>query len=278
MTYPEYLMQLPAPFEWSALFNYGGFDTGHFPHAHAFFQFSYVLEGELNIDFPGGEQCPLHEGELIVISPDVPHLWHSGKDISTRAFTFLAGICTHEQFGRIADLLAPWVRNTHWRTRVEPDKVASLIERLIEVRKSKEITADVTCYGLNIMLLALFSESVISEYGLEDQGPIPVPVAKSLHFMEKNYMKMISLGEIAADAGISVSRFSALFNDSTGRSPMQYLNGFRLNKAQSLLIHSRLGMEEIAKMTGFNSIHYFSRAFRKMTGCPPAVFRRQHQG
>jgi AraC-like DNA-binding protein len=60
---------------------------------------------------------------------------------------------------------------------------------------------------------------------------------------------------------------------STGSLPKQYLLDLRLNKAEDLLLSTKLNINEIADQTGFDSIYYFSKRFKKKNASSPTSFR-----
>jgi transcriptional regulator GlxA family with amidase domain len=58
---------------------------------------------------------------------------------------------------------------------------------------------------------------------------------------------------------------------------MQYLSNLRLSAATSFLIHTEMGIQQIAEETGFNSIHYFSRLFKRTYGVSPQQWRAKRR-
>lgn len=79
------------------------------------------------------------------------------------------------------------------------------------------------------------------------------------------------------DLKISRGYFFELFKQSTGLSPVQYINNFRISRAKDDLRFSDLSVTEIAEKHHFSSIHYFSKLFRQITGFTPREFRETHQ-
>ncbi|MGG1553980.1 helix-turn-helix domain-containing protein [Paenibacillus ferrarius] len=58
-----------------------------------------------------------------------------------------------------------------------------------------------------------------------------------------------------------------------GQPFSDYLNMRRMSAAKELLIHTRLGIEEIAGRVGFTSLNSFSRAFKRIHGVTPTSYR-----
>ncbi len=81
-----------------------------------------------------------------------------------------------------------------------------------------------------------------------------------------------SLAEIAA---MSRSSFAEHFARSFGRSPMNFVNHIRMQRATQLLAVENLSIDEVARTIGYSSRSHFSRAFKEHSGLPPRDFRSE---
>ncbi|GIX07840.1 MAG: hypothetical protein KatS3mg115_2243 [Candidatus Poribacteria bacterium] len=81
--------------------------------------------------------------------------------------------------------------------------------------------------------------------------------------------------EMAKAAGLSSSRFSVLFKEFFGVSPMEDLLVTRLKAACMQLASSSRRVQDIARLCGFRSVEYFTRAFRQRVGCSPREYSRR---
>jgi AraC-like DNA-binding protein len=59
-------------------------------------------------------------------------------------------------------------------------------------------------------------------------------------------------------------------------TPILYLNWIRIEKAKDLLENTDTSISEISELIGFQSIHYFSRYFKKKENCTPTEYRIRH--
>jgi transcriptional regulator GlxA family with amidase domain len=98
-------------------------------------------------------------------------------------------------------------------------------------------------------------------------------VEKAVLFMESNCQRVIRLHQIAANAGVSRSRLSALFLAQLEVSPMRFLKTIRMQQARGLLQSSSLNVKEIAARAGFNDISHFVRDFSRLYGKSPRTIR-----
>jgi transcriptional regulator GlxA family with amidase domain len=72
------------------------------------------------------------------------------------------------------------------------------------------------------------------------------------------------------------SAFRKAFKRMTGQSPNQYHLNVRLNRAKKLLTSTVLNINEISNHTGFESVYYFSKLFKKKNGVSPRSYRNEN--
>ena len=94
-----------------------------------------------------------------------------------------------------------------------------------------------------------------------------------LSYIEGNLSQDISLGDIAAVAGVSVSHFKSLFRESVGLPAHQYLIRRRVDRAKSLLHEGKLSVSQIALETGFAHQSHLAHHMRRVLGVSPKKLR-----
>jgi AraC family transcriptional regulator len=92
-------------------------------------------------------------------------------------------------------------------------------------------------------------------------------------YIEDNLNQDMSLGEIAAVAGVSVSHFKTLFRESVGLPVHQYVIRRRLERARVLLAERELSISQIACETGFAHQSHLARHMRRVLGVSPKALR-----
>jgi AraC family transcriptional regulator len=98
-----------------------------------------------------------------------------------------------------------------------------------------------------------------------------------LSFIEDNLSRNISLGEIAAVAGLSVSHFKTLFRAAVGLPVHQYVIRRRIERAKILLSESNLPISQIALETGFAHQSHLAHHMRRVLGISPKAVRELHR-
>ncbi len=92
-------------------------------------------------------------------------------------------------------------------------------------------------------------------------------------YIRENFATLRSLRATAAAAGVGYDHLRHVFKERRGRSLVRYLNEVRMERAKTLLVHSRLPLKQIAAMCGFRDEYYFSAVFRRHVRMPPGRYR-----
>lgn len=90
-----------------------------------------------------------------------------------------------------------------------------------------------------------------------------------------NLAEPIVMADIAAELGMSESRFSRFFKRATGNSFTDFVNRVRINSACHLLMQTDHYVTDICYQVGFNNVANFNRRFLEIKGMTPTEFRRQ---
>jgi len=90
-----------------------------------------------------------------------------------------------------------------------------------------------------------------------------------------NMADPISMSDVAAELGMSESRFSRFFRRSTGNSFTDFVNRVRINSACHLLMQTDHYVTDICYQVGFNNVANFNRRFLEIKGMTPSEFRKQ---
>jgi AraC-like DNA-binding protein len=84
----------------------------------------------------------------------------------------------------------------------------------------------------------------------------------------------VSLKDLAALCGLSVSYFVRAFKQSTGDPPYRWILRHRVERSKSMLASTDTALAEIAVLCGFADQSHFTRMFKSFVGVTPAAWRR----
>ncbi len=108
---------------------------------------------------------------------------------------------------------------------------------------------------------------------LQEQGaPEADYIDKAIHCIRSEYMRDLTVRELADRLNLDRSYFSGLFRKRTGSSPGRYLMTFRLEKAAELMVEHGERASTAALSVGYTDLFHFSKAFKKHFGLSPREY------
>ncbi|MDF2714842.1 MAG: AraC family transcriptional regulator, partial [Paenibacillus sp.] len=102
-------------------------------------------------------------------------------------------------------------------------------------------------------------------------------VERSIDRMRQQFRETLTVEQLAAEANVGRWLYTRLFREITGKIPLDFLNGLRINQAKQLLMTTDDRLHDIATNTGFSNEYYFNRRFKQTVGITPSQYRRRHQ-
>ena len=99
-------------------------------------------------------------------------------------------------------------------------------------------------------------------------------IKKVMAYVEENLQEKILLKDLSALCLMSEKYFCSFFKKQTNLTPIEYINRVRISKACDLLSLSSMNVTEISLECGFESLSYFIRQFKKITGVSPTEYKK----
>lgn len=96
-----------------------------------------------------------------------------------------------------------------------------------------------------------------------------------LLYIESNYGNYVTLDDLAKRANINSRYFCRFFKDMTHKTPIEYLNYYRIKCSCDKLFITDKNITEIAFDCGFNDLSYFIKVFRRFKGITPYQFLKK---
>ncbi|GAA0822481.1 AraC family transcriptional regulator [Clostridium tertium] len=102
-------------------------------------------------------------------------------------------------------------------------------------------------------------------------------IQESIDFINNNYMKAITVQEVANHVSLSRSYLYKMFIKHLGQSTQSYLINIRMYKSSLLLKETSLPISEVANKVGYSDPLLFSKAFSKHFSMSASNYRKIHQ-
>jgi AraC-like DNA-binding protein len=233
--------------------------------------------------FVGDWIGPFQPGHLVLCGPRLPHNWISldmpegGVPERDLVIQFAHGPIAHaaEQIPEMAEVMALLERA---RNGIEFFGLSERAVQHFHAVKSARGFQRLAAFCAYLSDLARCTDfrllSSVRMQGEEDEAEND-QVNALVNRIMRDFAQPMSAAEIAAELGMSESRFSRFFRRATGNTFTDFVNRIRVNRAGQLLMETDRLVTHICYEVGFNNVANFNRRFLEVKGVTPSEFRRQ---
>lgn len=250
-------------------------------HFHKFLELLYCIHGRYDI-MVNGHNYECECGDFVIIHTMEPHLTRPvDKGCQLLCVQFDLSVLDNN-FSSVyeSQFLLPFIRGMasykqHIRTQRGTMLESILSELLIEYQQKKP--GYEMCIRGNFLRLFTYLirnkyiEIVDTLFDNEDLDRIR-PV---IDYLEKEIKNDLTVSQAAAKSCMSYYHFCRLFKKVTGKTFVEYQNFVRIKKAEKLLTTTSMTITDIAYHTGFGSVAYFNRIYKRETGQSPMCYRKK---
>lgn len=138
--------------------------------------------------------------------------------------------------------------------------------------------ADVMFYAKNPRdMITLFQKNIneMLEYITDETEDESGIIQKIKNLVEKEYMRDISLNDVAEQVNLAPAYVSYIFKKETGTTLIRYITEIKMEKAKFLLEEGILKINQIARECGYENPSYFNRTFKNYFGITPKQFKER---
>lgn len=250
-------------------------------HWHEALEFDYVVEGSVKVSTASQTQT-FQKGEAFFINTNVLTSMVNSQDciLDSHLFhpVFLGG---HFKSVFETKYLNPVLQNKNLdllpiRGQTQQQKqITSRLRQLarLQQEQDREFQTRSLVGEIWLLLLEELKNTQLRQVSTKNQDRLLTMMA----FIQENHGEKLTLEEIADAAAVSTRECLRCFRNAIDRSPVEYLNDYRLQTALKLLENTDMPVTEIALRTGFGGSSYFSKMFRRTYGKTPAQHRKEYR-
>jgi len=249
-------------------------------HFHPEFELVYIegASGTRHV----GEHISTYEGsDLVLIGSNIPHL-NFDYGIKTSYQKVVAHIKTEFVNQHIQDiselnLLTNLFEKSkhgiafHGRVKDEVGKKLFHFENLKPFEQYLQLIEILQTLAQTNNFELLHKTPFTKKQSEREQGRI----RKIYAYVDKNYNRKIELSEIANMSNMTKEGFCRYFKKATNYTFIEFLNRYRISHAKRYLMAGK-SVSEVCYSTGFESLSYFNRTFKKITNENPSEFRKRY--
>lgn len=249
-------------------------------HWHDDIELIAVLSGEMQYNI-NGERVTLKAQEGILVNARQMHFGFSDSKEECEFLCILLHpmlLCVTPAYER--DFVLPLINHdalqfVHLRTDIPWQRdICSRIKFIYSVKEKSAAQMKIQAAFMTIWTL-LYENIPPADNGRKRQTGDLAVLKNMIGFIQQNYVKKISLSDIAVSGAVGQSKCCKLFARYLGQTPNLYLTQYRLNKSMELLKNTDMAVTEIAVETGFGGGSYYAETFRKWIGKSPTEYRRE---
>jgi AraC-like DNA-binding protein len=154
-------------------------------------------------------------------------------------------------------------------------EVKNLIERIQAEHERRELAYnEVMLAHLKVLLIQATRLKSASQAACQAGADLRHPVLGPLgDLIEQHYCRWHAPAEYAAKLHVTAKTLGRIVREHLGTTPTDLIRNRILIHAKWQLLHTLKSVKEIAREVGFRDELYFSRFFKKATGCSPTFFR-----
>lgn len=220
--------------------------------------FVYVISGSCEYRFDDGVEFTAKEGDVFYLPFRSVYTMHIGEE----DYRFI--FCDFKFF---EEPTSPRLFSSEHLKNAEPFFV-----KLLNLYRSASRNKQTECMSVLYGIYNVLQKSLVAQEHTGSQNDV---IAEAKRYMEESFGDPeLTIQRISDRAGISEVYFRKLFREQNGVPPIKYLNALRLKNAKELMRYPFLSLEECAKMSGFSTLQYFCRLFKKEFNVSPGIFRK----
>jgi len=240
-----------------------------------------VLFGDVNVQI-GTVVLPATAGDFLYIPPATVYRVDADGAASVRGMIFDVSIIKSNMENFDEEVF--YMFNVQSRNRITPFReghpVYPTLSHYMSESYDEYVSKDV-CYKLPIRANIYLMFTALLRYycGSKDESERMVyhnvlRLEPVLTYISEHYCEKITVTELADMINVSPDYFTKMFRDSIGRTPIEYINGLRVNRAMELLFKSEKSMADIADEIGFCNPNYFHKIFKQYMDLSPLAYRK----
>ncbi|GAA4274255.1 AraC family transcriptional regulator [Aquimarina gracilis] len=246
-------------------------------HLHPEYELVFIKSGKGSIQIDSHHE-DYEKGLLIFLGPNIPHMPFGNKQFKNNievVIQFPESFITEKlihfpEFNKVSEFVKKSKNGVVFSQETHKQLKSSFLKFSKQNNTEKLLNFIDVLYQLSISknqrpILKHPLLLDINKHSLER-------VSKIFKYVNDNYSKEIRSENLAKKLGLTPNSFCRMFKKATDRNFIDFLNEFRIKKAQEYFEYEDTSIAEVMYNCGFNDPSYFSKQFKKYTGSLPSQY------
>ncbi|CAL1517753.1 AraC family transcriptional regulator [Chitinophaga sp. MM2321] len=252
-------------------------------HYHSELELVYILSGK-GVRYVGNSIENFYEEELVLLGPNLPHAWNNAAEQEQPVTAIV--IYLKEEF-----------LDKTWMQSIEFEAISKLLTAMSKgIKVDSEVASGLKHKFFALLKASPFEKLMIlfqilqelanssnfrflceHEFTCDLDSTEKTRINAVYDYIQHHYLQQISLADIASKVNMSEEYFSRFFSKTMKKPFFEFLNEYKINRACKLLIETDKQVSEVCYASGFESIPFFYRQFKKFKNCQPKTYRLNYQ-
>jgi AraC-like DNA-binding protein len=253
-------------------------------HVHDFLEINLIQKGSGHYIIEN-KTYSIAEGDIFIINNSEHHMAVHDGSLSLLVFVFKPRFIW-EDLNQNDYLGVFFKRSDSFSHQITPsheqyEEYRSLIRRIAEEYHSKQAGWQMILKASLLLFLGELNRNLLTAGTLSRPGHTPAKsyeqVRPVVEYIHEHFDRPITLDELSRIALMNRSYLSTYFAEVMKINISDYISHVRVNHGKMLLKTTDLPISAIALESGFNSISYFNRLFKRITGTSPLQYRKESE-
>ncbi|WP_294372210.1 AraC family transcriptional regulator [uncultured Clostridium sp.] len=149
------------------------------------------------------------------------------------------------------------------------------LSQMVEGNLIEKISSQMKIKAALLNILAILYENGMIIKNNEHRDYKVEYIKTIISYIKDNYGEKIYIKDMAKQINMNEQYFCRFFKSMIGKSPIEYLNEYRIKEIEKLLISTDRKIMDICLECGFNNMGNFINIFKKLTGMSPIKYRQK---
>ncbi len=255
-------------------------------HFHPEYEINYISNAKGAKRIVGDHIGEIQEKELVMTGPNLHHSWENYKYDTNQTLHEITIQFPRELFEdslldkNILNPIKELLDNSHRGILFSQETIKSVEGKIIELSKKRGFDSFLLFLSILYDLSTSRDQQSLTNVSFQRQSDFhnSEKIEIVYNYIKDNCNTKIKVTDAAKLVNLSITAFSRLIKQSTGKSFVEFVNEIRLGNATRLLIETNKTISEVCFECGFNNLSNFNRSFKKIQGCTPTEFRDNFTG